>query len=76
MIVCVCNNISDREIQQAVGLGVSSMDELRDDLGVATCCGQCFSCAKDVLDGALQTQAMPMRLLQPLQPLARASAEA
>lgn len=73
MIVCVCNNISDREIQQAVGLGVTSMEELRDDLGVATCCGQCFACAKDVLDEAMQTQAEPMRLLQPL---VRASAEA
>jgi bacterioferritin-associated ferredoxin len=73
MIVCVCNNISDREIQQVVGLGVSSMEELRDDLGVATCCGQCFSCAKDVLDEALQAEGTPMRLLQPL---VRASAEA
>ncbi len=73
MIVCVCNNISDREIQQAVGLGVSSMEELRGDLGVATCCGQCFACAKDVLDEALQTQGEPIRLLQPL---VQASAEA
>ena len=36
MIVCVCNNISDREIRQAVDLGLSSMAELRRDLGVAT----------------------------------------
>ena len=49
MIVCVCNNISDREIRQAVDLGLASMDELRRDLGVATCCGQCASYAADVL---------------------------
>jgi len=49
MIVCVCNNISDREIRQAVDLGLSSMAELRRDLGVATCCGKCASCAKQVL---------------------------
>jgi bacterioferritin-associated ferredoxin len=49
MIVCVCNNISDREIRQAVDLGLSSMDELRSELGVATCCGQCASYAEDVL---------------------------
>lgn len=49
MIVCVCNNISDREIRQAVELGITSMDELRRDLGVATCCGQCASYAEDVL---------------------------
>ncbi len=48
MIVCVCNNISDREIRQAVDLGLSSMDELRRDLGVATCCGKCASYAEEV----------------------------
>ena len=72
MIVCVCNNISDKEIQQAVGLGTGSMEELRDDLGVATCCGQCHACAKEVLDEALLTCTSQARLLQPL---VRASAE-
>jgi bacterioferritin-associated ferredoxin len=50
MIVCVCNNISDREIRQAVDLGLSSMDELRGDLGVATCCGKCAAYAEEVLN--------------------------
>jgi bacterioferritin-associated ferredoxin len=54
MIVCVCNNISDREIRQAVDLGLASMDELRRDLGVATCCGQCASYAADVLTTHLE----------------------
>ena len=49
MIVCVCNNISDREIRQAVDLGLSSIDELRRDLGVATCCGKCETYAEQVL---------------------------
>lgn len=53
MIVCVCNNISDREIRQAVDLGITSMDELRRDLGVATCCGQCATYANDVLQAHL-----------------------
>jgi bacterioferritin-associated ferredoxin len=53
MIVCVCNNISDREIRQAIDLGITSMDELRRDLGVATCCGQCASYAEQVLQAHL-----------------------
>ena len=57
MIVCVCNNISDREIRQAMDLGITSMDELRDALGVATCCGQCFSCAEEILTEHLAAQA-------------------
>ena len=56
MIVCVCNNISDREIRQAVDLGLSSMGELRRDLGVGTCCGKCASCAKQVLGDYLETK--------------------
>ena len=56
MIVCVCNNISDREIRQAVDLGLNSMAELRRELGVATCCGKCHSCAKEVLNQHLESQ--------------------
>jgi bacterioferritin-associated ferredoxin len=55
MIVCVCNNISDREIRQAVDLGLSSIDELRSDLGVATCCGKCATYAEEVLVAHLET---------------------
>jgi bacterioferritin-associated ferredoxin len=55
MIVCVCNNISDREIRQAVDLGLSTMDELRADLGVATCCGRCATYAEQVLSAHLET---------------------
>jgi bacterioferritin-associated ferredoxin len=57
MIVCVCNNISDREIRQAMEFGITSMDELRSALGVATCCGQCFSCAEDIINEHLAAQA-------------------
>jgi bacterioferritin-associated ferredoxin len=49
MIVCVCNNISDREIRQAADSGLVTLSALRDDLGVGTCCGKCKSCAKTVL---------------------------
>lgn len=57
MIVCVCNNISDREIRQAVALGINSMPELRRDLGVGSCCGKCVSCAREVLHEAREALA-------------------
>jgi bacterioferritin-associated ferredoxin len=56
MIVCVCNNISDREIRQAVDLGLSSMAELHHELGVATCCGKCASYARQVLHEHLDSK--------------------
>lgn len=49
MIVCVCNNVSERKIRQAVDGGVTRMAELRNELEVGTCCGKCHSCAKRVL---------------------------
>jgi bacterioferritin-associated ferredoxin len=65
MIVCICNNISDRKIRQAVDEGMTSMIELRDHLEVGTCCGKCHACAKRVLreclaDTQSAQQAQPM----------------
>lgn len=54
MIVCVCNNVSDRKIRQAVDDGVTTMTELRAEFGVGACCGKCHSCAKQVLRDALE----------------------
>ena len=49
MIVCICNNVSERKIRQAVDGGVVSMPQLRDCLSVGTCCGKCHPHAKQVL---------------------------
>lgn len=54
MIVCVCNNVSDRKIRQAVETGVTTMVELRDRLDVGTCCGKCHACAKRVLRESIE----------------------
>jgi len=49
MIVCICNNISECKIRQAVDEGLTSMPQLRDGLNVGTCCGKCHPHAKQVL---------------------------
>lgn len=48
MIVCVCRRISDREIARHARAGMS-FDEIQLELGVATQCGCCESCARDVV---------------------------
>ena len=63
MIVCICHNVSERKIRDAVKTGTTSMPELRSKLGVGTCCGKCHSCAKTVLrecleDAALEAQSL------------------
>ncbi|MBT9589439.1 MAG: bacterioferritin-associated ferredoxin [Thiobacillus sp.] len=54
MYVCLCNNVTDTHIHQLVRTeGVTTMRELREHLGVATQCGKCAKCAKDVLREAV-----------------------
>lgn len=59
MIVCVCNNVSDRKIRKAVDAGMTTMVEIRRELNVGTCCGKCNSCAKQVLREAVDDAARP-----------------
>ncbi|WP_051304686.1 bacterioferritin-associated ferredoxin [Chitinilyticum litopenaei] len=53
MYVCICNSVTDKQIRQAVAGGVDSFLELQFETGVATCCGKCESCAKEVMAEAL-----------------------
>ena len=48
MIVCVCHRISDREIARHARAGMG-FDDIQFELGVATQCGQCEGCARDVV---------------------------
>ena len=48
MIVCVCKRISDREIARHARAGMG-FDDIQFELGVATHCGQCEPCARDIV---------------------------
>ena len=48
MIVCVCHRVSDREIARHARAGMG-FEEIQFELGVATQCGQCERCARDVV---------------------------
>lgn len=52
MIVCLCNRISDRDIDQAVRDGTHCFEVLQDTTRVASCCGCCHDCAREVFDDA------------------------
>ncbi|MEN9844535.1 MAG: hypothetical protein RLZZ612_2364 [Pseudomonadota bacterium] len=47
MIVCVCHRVSDRSIAQCARQGWS-FDDIQLELGVATQCGRCENCARQV----------------------------
>jgi bacterioferritin-associated ferredoxin len=52
MFVCICNKVTDSQIRQACNDGASSINCLKERLKVATCCGRCEDCAKQVLQDA------------------------
>lgn len=55
MYVCLCKGVTDKTIRNAVhDQGISSMRELRQNYGVASQCGCCKSCAKEVLSEAVK----------------------
>jgi bacterioferritin-associated ferredoxin len=53
MIVCICHGINEKTLREAVDAGATTMNDLRAQTGVATCCGKCTDCAQCVLDEAL-----------------------
>ncbi len=61
MIVCVCNRVSDREIARHVRAGMDFSD-IQLELGVATQCGRCEGCAREVV--AQCSASAPMAAIQ------------
>ncbi len=57
MIVCVCHNVSDKAIRRAMDAGASSMQEIRAQLNVGSCCGKCASFAKTLVRAHLEDKA-------------------
>lgn len=51
MFICVCNAITERQVQAAVAAGASTMADLQGELGVATNCGCCADTALEYLPG-------------------------
>ena len=50
MLVCVCNGVSDKDIDTLIHEGVCSSEEIRGSLGIGNCCGQCATYAKDLIN--------------------------
>lgn len=53
MYVCICNNVTERDIEEAVRSGARTLDCLSERLAVSTCCGQCRCVADECLRSVL-----------------------
>jgi bacterioferritin-associated ferredoxin len=47
MIICVCNNISDKKIRES---GLTTIPQLCKEFGLGNTCGQCVRSAREVLN--------------------------
>ena len=59
MFVCICNKVTDAQIRDACAQGASSIDCLKHQLKVATCCGRCEDCARQILVDAQAASQQP-----------------
>ena len=47
MIICICQNVSERDIAKAVARGCHSFAALQEQLEVGTACGSCLCSARE-----------------------------
>lgn len=63
MYVCVCNAVTEHDIDGAIAAGCCSLRQLREELGVGACCGRCATCAREKLKDAHQLHTHPSTTL-------------
>jgi len=49
MYVCICQAITDRQIESAVKDGAQTFYDLKDHIGVGSCCGSCQEDAEAII---------------------------
>ena len=47
MIICLCNNISEKEIEDAIERGSTKASDVHDSLGCKPRCGSCMDYIND-----------------------------
>lgn len=55
MYVCICKQITDRQIRELCKSGHSDLSEIRARLGVATECGKCTRHARSIVSEFIQS---------------------
>lgn len=50
MYICICNPITEKEIVAAINSGSNTLELLKSELGVASCCGKCEDGVCQIID--------------------------
>jgi bacterioferritin-associated ferredoxin len=56
MYVCLCNAVSDRDLERAAASGCRSFREVQALTRVSTCCGRCEPTAREIVARTLDDQ--------------------
>ena len=63
MYVCICNQITEKDIREAAASGLTSLEDLREHLNVSGNCGSCAehaqACLAEALPGTVEFFAAP-----------------
>ncbi len=59
MYICICHEVTDRDIKHAITSGACSMKELRKNLSVGKTCGRCSGCVSSLLNGLCASDSQP-----------------
>lgn len=57
MYICVCKAVTERQLDQAVHGGATSLRHLRETLGVTSECGRCARCALECMRATMAKNA-------------------
>ncbi len=49
MKVCICKNVSDRQIREALDQGARTLRDVYRELGVGSECGKCICATRDII---------------------------
>jgi bacterioferritin-associated ferredoxin len=63
MYVCICNGVTDHDINQAVEAGCRSVAELTMRTGAGATCGSCLELAAQLMDKARAVRDLPLPVL-------------
>ncbi|AWY01297.1 bacterioferritin [Marinomonas primoryensis] len=53
MYVCICNQVSDKDIKASIQEGATTMRALYKEHNIGSQCGKCCQCAKKLLNNEL-----------------------
>jgi bacterioferritin-associated ferredoxin len=69
MVLCICRNVSDREVKRTISDGASTLEEVGRECGAGTDCGTCRAAISGLLacaDCPRQTPEIRANLSLPL----------